>query len=354
MVAMELMAPKEEMRGRMYAGQFGAGTSLLLRLSTNLRGTGRIVVADSAFASVKSACALKTHMGLYFLGLVKTAHRMFPKKYLQTVEIPERGGHVVLTTKILGVELRAVTWNDGKKDKKTGDIIHKSFVASCGTTLAGVGHRKRRWTIDDNGRANLYFKTIPRPQLVEDFFEGAQQIDVHNHLRQGRAGVALERRPAKTWLIRFFQSYYGTIEVDSFLGYRHFCPGKASIKHVEFLRVLTDQLLNNKIGCPPDAPVLRSHTHTTGDLKECAVHSLKLLRNAKYYVVKTAAAVAIGRKPPQCVLKCRICGKNASMFCLSCSGDTSKCRQILALCGPKSGRDCFDRHQNITELVDPM
>ena len=133
MVSMEVMAPKEEMKHREYVGRYyGAGTALLLCLAANYRGSGRIVVADSAFASVKSACALKTHLGLYFHGLVKTAHRMFPRKYLQTVEIPERGRHIVLTTKIRGVELRAVAWNDGKKDKKTGEIIRKNFVASCG------------------------------------------------------------------------------------------------------------------------------------------------------------------------------------------------------------------------------
>ena len=105
MVSVEIMAPKAEMRQRPYTGRYGAGTALLLRLGESLRGSGRVIVADSAFASVKSACVLKKNLGLYFHGLVKTAHRMFPKKYLQTVEIPERGGHVVLTSKVQGVEL---------------------------------------------------------------------------------------------------------------------------------------------------------------------------------------------------------------------------------------------------------
>ena len=208
------------------------------------------------------------------------------------------------------------------------------------------------WTVDEHGRANIYLKIIPWPQIVENYFEGAQQIDVHNHLRQGHDGIALERRSAKTWTGRFFQSMMGTVEVDSFLAYRHFCPGKGSIPHVEYLRVLTHRLLNNKIGCPPDAPMLR--TRPCEDPEQCGVHSMRLLRNSKYFVGKTAAAAATGKKVPQCVLKCRICGKNASMFCLPCSGDTSKCRQILSLCGPKTGRDCFDRHQSITESADPM
>ena len=77
---------------------------------------------------------------------------------------------MALTTKILGVTLRAVTWNDGRKDKKTGSIIHKNVLASCGVTLPGVDHRKRRWTVDADGHTQLYLKTIPLPQLVEDYF----------------------------------------------------------------------------------------------------------------------------------------------------------------------------------------
>ena len=350
MCSMEIMAPKSEMRQREFTNRYGAGTALLLRLCESLRGSGRVIVADSAFASVKSACALKTHLGLYFHGLVKTAHRMFPKKYLQTVEIPERGGHVVLTAKVLDVDLRAVAWNDGKKDKKTGEIIRKNFVASCGITLPGVGHRKRRWTVDDDGHASTYLKTIPRPQLVEDYFDGAQRIDVHNHLRQGRAGIALERRPAQTWVIRFFQSFIGTVEVDSFLAYQRFCPGKGSIPHNEFLRSLTQDLLDNKIGCAPDAAVLRPRA-CDHDLH--SPHSLKCLRHCKYYIAKAAAAASLGIKGPQCVLKCRVCGKNASMYCLPCSDDVTKTRGIFALCGPKTGRACFDKHQEVEDLNEP-
>ena len=188
--------------------------------------------------------------------------------------------------------------------------------------------------------------------MVEDYFEGAQKIDVHNHLRQGRAGIALERRPAKNWIIRFFQSFLGMCEVDAYLAYRRFCPGKGSIAHQEYLRVVTQGLLDNKIGCAPDAPVLRPREDECGP--SCRVHSLKLLRHCKYYVAKAAAAAAIGRRAPQCVLKCRICGENSSMYRLPCSTDTSKTKGIFALCGPKTGRECYDRHQEVTEESDPM
>eukprot|EP00731_Ephydatia_muelleri_P015896 Em0009g320a len=38
-------------------------------------GSDRMVVADSAFASLKTAEALHKHGGLCFIGLVKTAHK---------------------------------------------------------------------------------------------------------------------------------------------------------------------------------------------------------------------------------------------------------------------------------------
>ena len=79
MMGIEIVGPKEEMRMRRHTPAYGPGTALLLRLSEPWRGSGRLVVADSAFASVKAAVALKKINGLYFHGLVKTAHVRFPK-----------------------------------------------------------------------------------------------------------------------------------------------------------------------------------------------------------------------------------------------------------------------------------
>lgn len=132
------------MRERDYGAALGAGTALLLRLSKQWRGTGRIIIADSAFASVKSAVNLKKENGLFFLGLVKTASRKFPKAHLNSLEMERRGDHAVFTARESGVDLRAVTWNEGKKDKH-GKIVKKNIVATCGTTLPAPPHFKRRW-----------------------------------------------------------------------------------------------------------------------------------------------------------------------------------------------------------------
>ena len=347
MMALETVAGKDEMRRRPFAAEYGAGTSLLIRLCAGLKGTGRVIIADSAFASVKSGVALKKQLGLFFLGCVKTAHSRFPKKYLQSVPMATREAHVVLTAEHEGVRLRAVGWNDGKKDNKTGRVIRKCIVGTCGTTLPGTAHRKRRWRLDNAGHASTYFVEVPRPLIVDNYFSGAQKIDVHNHRRQGPDGVRLEARSTKRWEIRFWQTMLGMIEVDSFLAYTRWCPGKSSVKHNQFLRVLTQQLLDNTVGCAPDAPVLRPRPPTNiGDAAVTqTMHQLKPLSASAYFIGRKAAAVAVGKTEPQTVLKCRVCRKNASFFCATCSTDTTKTRGITSLCGLTTGRECFYKHQ---------
>ena len=75
---------------------------------------------------------------------------------------------------------------------QTGQIIKNNIIASCGTALPSKAHRKRRWALGRDGVTRDYFVSVPRPQIVAEYFDGASKIDVHNHLRQGRQGVALE------------------------------------------------------------------------------------------------------------------------------------------------------------------
>ena len=96
--------------------------------------------------------------------------------------------------------------------------------------------------------------------IVETYFNGASEVDVHNHKRQGPKGCALETRPTHNWMHRILQTLLGMVEVDAFGAYKFFCPGKRQIKHTDFLRSLTQDLLDNKIGCLHTAPVLRPRT----------------------------------------------------------------------------------------------
>ena len=82
-------------------------------------------MADSAFASLKSAQALHNHRGLRFIGLVKTAHKQFPKVKLQQHQYSERGEHCVMQATVEGHQYMAVGWYDRKM---------KLFIASTSRT----------------------------------------------------------------------------------------------------------------------------------------------------------------------------------------------------------------------------
>ena len=105
-------------------------------------------------------------------------------------------------------------------------------------------------------------------------------------------------------------------------------------------------LTTRTYGCAPDAPVLRPRprSQSGGSKSVVEVHDLKPLKRAAYFIGRKAAAEAAGTRLPQTVLKCRICRKNCSFYCSTCSHNTTKTSGIVVLCGLSTGRDCFKKH----------
>ena len=68
------------MAGKRYCGKYPKSVALTLRMTEFLNGRGHVVHGDSAFASVATCTALLEH-STYFSGLLKTAHKEFPRKY---------------------------------------------------------------------------------------------------------------------------------------------------------------------------------------------------------------------------------------------------------------------------------
>lgn len=212
MMALEICACGDEMQRRKYCQDYdhGGGTSVLMRLAetAGVEGSSRVLVADSAFASVQTAVELRKRMGIHFIGLVKTATRAFPMSYLNEQPQLPRGEFVALKAQVDGVDLKAVSWHDRKR---------KHIISTCGTTLRGTAHKKKRWRNLNSGRTEYFTVEVPRPQVVAHYFDAAQTIDVHNHLRQGEAAV---ERPTHKWSFRILQTLVGMIEVDAYLAYK--------------------------------------------------------------------------------------------------------------------------------------
>ena len=83
MLHIEIQESKEDMANKDCTDRYAKHTALVLRLTKMLHGKGHIVYGDSVFTSVETACAMLEH-GTYYTGLLTTAHRGFPKSYLNT------------------------------------------------------------------------------------------------------------------------------------------------------------------------------------------------------------------------------------------------------------------------------
>jgi hypothetical protein len=84
--------------------ELGNGCKVMLWFWTSAKSC--IVCADSCFASVQAACCL-FDLNFWFLGVVKTATKLFRKTYLAKVELPIHGTVAALTAVHDRVELLA-------------------------------------------------------------------------------------------------------------------------------------------------------------------------------------------------------------------------------------------------------
>ena len=79
---LDMMEGREANRRKDFSQEYGEGTAVTLRLTKEYYGTGRVVHADSAFSSVKTLLALRER-ALFFMGMIKTAHKEYPLAFLK-------------------------------------------------------------------------------------------------------------------------------------------------------------------------------------------------------------------------------------------------------------------------------
>jgi hypothetical protein len=287
------------------------------------------VCADSAFASVKSAVQLRKK-GLYFLGMVKTASRSFPMKYLQEYPLCERGDHVAVTSALDNVNLVGCAWNDRKR---------KLIVGTCGTTLPGSPHGKKRMGMNSDGEFVPMLKEVKRPRIVEMYFSGAPTIDIHNHYRQG--GLGLERSiQTQTWWMRVFCTILGIIETDAYVAYIRFSPHGRDMTHREFTAQLARAMLANNVAATSPREH-RTRVQPTLDVlsstpEEDPGHVLWPLIECERFESRRGTNT-------RAKLNCKVCNRRASSYCRTCKETMG---MTIPICGSGTGRNCFVRHCN--------
>ena len=125
-------------------------------------GSNRIVCADSYFASVGAAKELFRN-DLRFIGVVKTATRGYPKPFLTSVELQNRGDFVALWSNATenSSEHGAMLWMDKER---------RYFISTAGSFEWGTLYQRCRWrqvNQEPNAAPQQVMFTIPQPKIDE-------------------------------------------------------------------------------------------------------------------------------------------------------------------------------------------
>ena len=249
----EIQEGKDLMRTKPYFESYGATAACVIRLARGTKNCGQrqsghhqdhhvrnLFYGDSWFASLKAAVGCVVEAGSEFLGIVKTAHRGFPKIYLETTmkDWPP-GTHLVLETIIGMKKYYAIGYKYCKR--KVICFIATEFA---GHTLPGVPY-KGKW-VDNNGKTN--FRNIKRPHLISLFFHNSNQIDKHNHARQYVLGI--EKQVVTTCgYYRLYSTYLGICITDAWKLYRAQLGVKHNDKQMsiyDFTNILCKECLLNE------------------------------------------------------------------------------------------------------------
>jgi hypothetical protein len=251
------------MRLKSYFNEFGSSTAITLRLVQNWFHTNRIVIGDSAFASLKTLNALHNNVGgLFFMGMVKTAHTGYPLHYLkewdETIDKrANRGAHKILQTTISNNSndnhnIYALGWADKKL---------KTIISNVGTTLPATPIQRIR-SKNVNGITEHFIKEIQCPMMINQFFSCFSAIDIHDHFRQGTLALHEHWKTMKWWH-RVFSTILGIIVTDSYLLYKYeykeFYNGDTTnlVEFVDYIDQLAIEIIQNEFDAPPAGGIRR-------------------------------------------------------------------------------------------------
>ena len=334
LLLLDIMEGRERQEQKEYAN-LGAGTGTTKRMTKKYHGTNRVCIGDSWFASFLTALEL-FNVGLFFMGIVKTASRFFPKKFLSewceaNNARERRGRHKLLRTRKDGVNIYALGWSDKKG---------KQVVFTTGTTLAAEPSRRRRHKrvlVDGVWRKETYEKVVPRPEIMKELFDGFSAVDVHDHLRQG--SIEMEREwITRDWVLRLFGTLLSMIMVNAYLAYRYMTGREDDLN--KFLGHLALQLINNKF-IDRGAMVLRRRQRDEG------VEEVEVLVHEAGYLCQLPLYADLKGTSQRARQRCKRegCAAPTGVYCIQCSDIANN----VFVCYCYNTRTCFMQH-TVAEL----
>jgi hypothetical protein len=369
MLGLEMLEGKERMQVKEHCAQFGPATACTMRLASPYRGTRRIVIGDSWFASMKTVKALMD-MNLFFIGIVKNGHTKFPRKYLLDWASHDRNTNAEYgnwkvcrafedtaarrppgdPAPLYRFPITALCWND---------VAPKLIVSSCGRTdphPQPYVRKRTRVTVDAEGlpATERFDRETPRPRLIADLFQYFGAIDRHDHMRQGVLRVE-EAWKTKIWWHRLYATVFGIVVTDCYFAYKYVRESlhAEATDFFSFCDALAIQLVKNADLVEADqrqtrgaAAIARGEPIPGVRTPEGRVHKLVQINRLQCNNHEPGVKQRFRRR-------CKVCTRPCSWYCVECSApyfnltpqeQVVKKRQLFAICGMETGRDCFTRH----------
>lgn len=344
MLRLKIVKTAEEEATHLEEDQVGLlhGTKVLLSLIEPWIYSRRTVLGDSYFASVGAAEKLAS-LGLGFIGVVKTATKRFPMRYLSQLELQVRGDRkgVVHRNEAGTPDMLAFVWMDKNR---------RYFIATSSSLQVGVPYVRDRWRQVDqtpNAMAERVELTVPQPKACEIYYSGCGKIDQHNRHRQG--SLNLEKKlQVKDWAKRVNTSIFGMIVVDTWLVFDGCTDAKETQK--DFYALLAEELIDNVFD---NGRGLRERSPEQGQRDSLSMYDAGQLqvgfgphvtptkRKRKLHDGTDTRHLLQGR--------CVVCRAKTSGQCSQCNDDyggkVQNCRvRTPWICDSRTRRPCFATH----------
>jgi len=298
----------------------GKSTGCTLRLVKPWWNTGRIVLGDSWFGSLKTAISLLTK-GLFCILNIKTGHAFFPRTILAANISKENREHCRMATVTLKTPVASL--NESKFEVMAAAQREKNpllIVATCETMQPGKDRVLTTFAVGEDGvsaRKKITFPTTKIHGMYRTYFNG---IDLHNRVRQQFLHFTTIWG-THSWANRVLGEIWGMNLTNTFFHCQYKYSVYADMDPQSFKEQIAYQLIFNpfiavETVARPRSILKSSGIHAMGDLPPRANNPKKLSETA-----------------------CRYCEYNTSHFCRTCSGE----KFYIGVCNSGT-RGCWAKH----------
>ena len=319
---------------------YNHGCNVLHELVEPWANTARTVVADSYFASTQSALRL-FHIGLRFIGVIKTATTGYPMAYLGRVELPEGKGDrhgVVTVDEETGCQLLAFVWCD--RDRRY-------FISTCSSLSSGNVIERTRWrqiNRTPNADPERQDINILQPKACETYYSACSLIDRHNRSRQSSLMIEKKVR-VTTFEKRINTSLFAMTAVDAWFLFSGIRRGSKYRFYEErhFYECLCEQLIDNKLDCKQSSTRRGGKRRTDAELLLQEQEQNGSIPSHLQLVGVTPTKRYKKNKLHRLQGRCLVCNKPATTVCRVCQRDDPLGKHQFWICD-KQGKKCMGNH----------